>query len=59
MGQNNSVGMSGPWLRRGEGGEMKETLFIQLVTTSLVGATESMEFKRFTIKAKINKYINK
>jgi hypothetical protein len=43
--------MSGPWLRRGEGGEMKEMLFIQLVTTFPVGTTENMEFKCFTLKA--------
>jgi hypothetical protein len=53
MGQNISLGMSGPWLRRGDGGDMKEILFIQLVSTVLSGATENTRFQHFTLNTNI------
>jgi hypothetical protein len=39
MGQYMLMGMSGPWLRRGEGGDTKEILFMVLVRTVVSGAT--------------------
>jgi hypothetical protein len=53
MGQNISLGMSAPWLRRGEGGDMKEILFIQLVRTVVSGATENTRFQHFTLNTNI------
>jgi hypothetical protein len=44
--------MSGPWLRIGEGGAMKEMLFSKLVTKFLSGATENVGIKHFTLRAK-------
>jgi hypothetical protein len=47
--------MSGPWVRSGEGGAMKEMLFIKLATKLLSGATENMGIKHFTFRAKMCK----
>jgi hypothetical protein len=50
-GQNILGGISGPWLRIGEGGVAKEMLFTQLVRTLVSGPTENTRFHHFTLKA--------
>ena len=44
--------MSGPWLKSGDGGAMKEMLFITVFSTFLSGATENMVITYFTFRAK-------
>jgi hypothetical protein len=45
--------MSRPWLRGGEGGAMKEMLFITLFSKFLSGATENIGIKYFNFTQKI------